>query len=72
MQTKVVESASNLRCQIRCWDLNYILGELVGERTWPHDVSLAFPAWIGQDRALGLATDTLGVQQVVRIQFGSR
>lgn len=50
----------------------YNLGELVGERTWPHDVSLAFPAWIGPDHALGIATDTLGVQQVVRIQFESR
>lgn len=47
-------------------------GQLVGARSWPRDVDLAFPAWIGRDHALGISTDSLGVQRVVRVRFGSK
>jgi hypothetical protein len=42
-------------------------GGLVGERTWPREVNLAFPAWLGADHAVGIATDTLGVQRIARV-----
>jgi hypothetical protein len=45
-------------------------GQLLGERTWPFEVDLGFPAWIEEDHALGIATDSLGVQRVVRLRFG--
>jgi 6-bladed beta-propeller len=44
-------------------------GERVGDRTWPANVNLAFPAWIGGDHALGIATDSLGVQRIARVRF---
>lgn len=43
---------------------------VVGERTWPRHVNLAFPGWIGRSHALGITSDSLGVQQVVRVRFG--
>jgi hypothetical protein len=46
-------------------------GQLLGERTWPSEVDLGFPAWIEEDHALGVATDSLGVQRVVRLRFGT-
>jgi hypothetical protein len=46
-------------------------GQLLGERTWPSEVDLGFPAWIEEDHALGIATDSLGVQRVVRLRFGT-
>lgn len=48
------------------WSLN---GELVGEVEWPADVSLGLPGWVGHNSALGIRTDALGVQYVVRIEF---
>lgn len=47
-------------------------GRIVGETTWPRHVSLAFPAWIGRDHAIGITTDSLGVQRIARVQFSSR
>lgn len=44
-------------------------GELVGRRTWPSRVSLRFPAWLGEQDALGITTDSLGVQRVARVRF---
>jgi hypothetical protein len=44
-------------------------GAAVGERTWPGRVKLAFPAWIGRDHALGITTDSLGVQRIARVRF---
>jgi len=44
-------------------------GQLVETRIWPGHVSLRFPAWLGEDSALGISTDTLGVQRVVRVRF---
>lgn len=46
-------------------------GRLVERRTWPADVELGFPGWVGGERALGLRTDSLGVQRVVRVEWGS-
>lgn len=50
-------------------DLYDAKGTLIGRRAWPADVSLWFPAWVGADQALGIATDSLGVQRVVRLRF---
>lgn len=44
-------------------------GQLLGERTWSFEVDLSFPAWIDEDHALGITTDSLGVQRVVRLRF---
>jgi hypothetical protein len=44
-------------------------GIQVGERHWPREVSLTYPAWIGEAYALGIATDSLGVQRVVKLVF---
>jgi hypothetical protein len=44
-------------------------GQLVGRRVWPARVSLRFPAWLGEDSALGITTDSLGVQRVARVRF---
>lgn len=46
-------------------------GNVVGERTWPREINLAFPAWIGRDHAIGIASDSLGVQRLARLQFGN-
>lgn len=46
-------------------------GRLVERRTWPADVELAFPAWVGRDVAVGLRTDSLGVPRVVRVDWDS-
>lgn len=50
-------------------DLYDAEGALIGRRTWPAHVSLRFPAWVGADQALGITTDSLGVQRVVRLRF---
>jgi hypothetical protein len=50
-------------------DLYDAEGMLVEERIWPADVSLRFPAWVGDDHALGIVTDSLGVEKVVRVRF---
>ncbi len=43
-------------------------GEPVAEATWPGDLELGFPAWAGNGMwCLALATDSLGVQRVVRL-----
>lgn len=44
-------------------------GELTREIRWPADVNLNLPGWVGSTSALGIRTDPLGVQYVVRIEF---
>lgn len=44
-------------------------GHLIERREWPAEVSLRFPAWVGEGHALGVSTDSLGVQRVVRVRF---
>lgn len=44
-------------------------GALLERRAWPASVRLSYPAWVGEDRALGVSTDSLGVQRVVRVRF---
>lgn len=44
-------------------------GVLLERRVWPAPIRLDYPAWVGDDRALGIAVDSLGVQRVVRVRF---
>lgn len=44
-------------------------GRLIERRTWPAAVELSLPAWIGDSVAVGVATDSLGVQSVVRLAW---
>ncbi len=44
-------------------------GSLVERRVWPASVRLNYPAWVGENSALGISTDSLGVQRVVRLRF---
>jgi hypothetical protein len=44
-------------------------GEAVGQRTWPRNVDLSYPAWLASDHAIGVATDTLGVQRIARVTW---
>lgn len=44
-------------------------GVLLERREWPAEVELRHTAWIGEDHALGLTTDSLGVQRVARVVF---
>lgn len=50
-------------------DLYDTRGDLVERRVWPARVSLHVPAWVGREQALGIETDSLGVQRVVRVRF---
>ena len=47
----------------------YERDRLVEERTWPLEVRLTPLGWLAADHALGLTTDALGTQKVVRIRF---
>ncbi len=44
-------------------------GEYLETRTWPWAVRLGVTAWAGETTALGIATDSLGVQKVVKLDW---
>ena len=48
------------------WDTE---GRRAGRVRWPSDVRLGTVSWIGEGRALGVRTDDLGVQRVVRLRW---
>jgi hypothetical protein len=48
------------------WDAD---GTLTRRVQWPADITLAFPAWVGERSALGIRVDSLGVEYVVRLTF---
>ncbi len=55
--------------QPRVADVWSTTGQLKKEIEWPSDISLTLPGWVGSSSALGLRTDSLGVQYVVRIEY---
>lgn len=54
----------------RVADVWAIEGTLERRVQWPADVSLALPGWVGENSALGIRRDSLGVEYVVRLSFG--
>ena len=44
-------------------------GQYLETRTWPWAVQLGVSAWAGEQTALGIATDSLGVQKVVKLEW---
>lgn len=44
-------------------------GTLTQRVQWPEEISLAYPAWVGEHSALGLRRDSLDVEYVVRLTF---
>lgn len=44
-------------------------GVLEAEVEWPNDVNLRYPSWVGSDYILGVRSDTLGVNYVVRLRY---
>jgi len=44
-------------------------GHVIRRVQWPSEVELGPLAWIGEYSALGISTDNLGVQRVIRLRF---